>query len=458
MVRTFAFACKLVLVALVVVALPLMVAWNGPRRNATLETRRVDRMVVVDLKRGVSKLPTSAWTKEEVFVKTQLGLLGKMALKVAGEGEKSTFDESSSDCTNCSLVPFYIDPGCAHVCKEPSYNARRKCWLCSHWATSVHSVVTPDEKHASKILKLPVLQHVFNLMGLIFSGTEEEIDKLFDMQNHKFASEGRSEVEELKDRLPATIEEGFAHVHLGAGKQGLVENSGSGGGMGMHVYCNNSSIFTVGGGGGQGMSFGPVNQTRLKLTFGGGKGAGFQVFEDGKEVFTAGGGAGGGMTVEQEGECVTAKESYGGKPDETNMKLPKEMLQSIRDRIRSCWNEGVVTFVGGGGIGGGLTGNVDPAVAELALRFESFQQPCHVSCLKNNFPDEDEKRTQEIGAGTDDSQSTCTFHNIQSRTRSCTEMCRDSSYDDCICPCFKNTFLHEMNCTWASMMECPGTR
>ncbi|GBG26011.1 Hypothetical Protein FCC1311_022312 [Hondaea fermentalgiana] len=322
---------------------------------------------------------SSAWSHEEAYAEVQLQNLGNALLKAVNASYESSPEPS---CDDCDPTPFYINPKCAQVCRaaNSSQATARHCWQCRHWAVNLASELgAPAPRFAKTILHLPVLTRVTSMATDVLAGRANALTQRYDEHNSDFALQGQAVVAAVAERL--------ANMHAALDS---VNSTGSGGGMGLQVYCNGSLLLSMGGGGGNGFSSetpSPKTADSLPATsFGGGEGAGFQIYDNNsnksssdvppKPTVSFGGGAGGGLRLERGANSTHVASSAGSSPDATNKIVPQEELDRLRDQMRQCWAQGNLTVVGGGGLGGGAQGDTFSAHGDIAFRFKAFQKPC----------------------------------------------------------------------------------
>lgn len=405
---------------------------------------------------------TQAWTVEDAYVESEMQALGLLALSVVGEhapdagadaAATSASDSKAADCSTCSKAPYYIDPSCASLCLlKPGHggpHARRRCWLCMHWAVSLVSDVEPDAAHGREVLQLPILTHVAELASLALKADAAGIERMYSRLE---ADHGKQIVDDIDARLVA-LERLPIYASTGPAA------SGAGGGMGLTVTCNGTKRLEVGGGGGQGVGVqGPTSDKTI--TVGGGKGAGLQVFDaEGTQLATFGGGAGGGRTVTHAMDAAVnaTSVSYGSAPDSDAQAVPQALLDDFRRDMRACWRSGGLVVSGGGGMGGGVSGpGVTPAHGQLAFRFESVRHPCPVSCLLSQggskvLPELLSPPTQPPV------DAACDYGVVQNATLHCVQACDGRTFQSCLCPCFAKAFRDEMHCHWAKAMHCTSS-
>mmetsp|Transcript_22792 Transcript_22792/g.44796 ORF Transcript_22792/g.44796 Transcript_22792/m.44796 type:complete len:499 (-) Transcript_22792:173-1669(-) len=460
----------LTMATLALVSVVFCVGFLTTRQHHTLPQRKAalvklqEQHMFVNMHRVVpseeDRVPTQAWSQEEAFVETQLQALGNTLLTAVYENysvsSSSQSTKKDADCSTCDPTPFYINPSCATVCKDPhGHAAKLYCWHCRHWAINLKSEAGPTPRLAQSILDLPILVHVVTLASNLLHANGQELHDMFDKHNPGFASLGKLEVADIAQRL------GDIGVPLSQ-----VNSSGGGGGMGFQIYCNSSLLVSLGGGGGQGFA-----QDANETSFGGGRGAGLQIYSNKSQIvplISYGGGAGGGVKLSHNQSGTHLTSSAGSSPDAKNQTIPQAIIDELHSHMRECWQHGNFTVVGGGGLGGGARGTHGlSSSGSVAFRFQAFQNPCAASCLPGNFQSlnqpqqlqEHEKtkpanQTVPHAKSVDPFKNTCDTRKLANVTIACAEACDDKPYDTCMCPCFQEGFLYETECEWAKRIHC----
>ena len=226
----------------------------------------------------------------------------------------------------------------------------------------------------------------------------------------------------------------------------------------MSFVCDGQEVVSFGGGGGGGVAYQKRNGVE-RYSFGGGLGGGIQFFNETSMVFSNGGGGGGGIQCDlscnaSHCNCLPPAQASMGTSFDRNNSLSKDLklLKGLRQKLRTCWQAGLLEVTGSGGAGGGLRLKSLKAFdvsAQVSLDLEAYKNPCSPKCYKHSDP----VRGSPLGTTGEAWNSTCNYEAIAHGTQRCVSVCVNATYVSCTCPCFVDTFL-AAECSWAKSIRC----